>query len=88
MPVLACLFKELLHFHCLQTWLHHKQAFRCLHGFVPFVRRDELVRAGSVISKTFTPLYQNQSVANFHTYGCLTRNARWVSKSTPDLIMM
>lgn len=70
------------HFYCLQTWLHHKQAFRCLHGFVPYVKRDELVRAGSVISKTFTPLYQNQSVANFHIFGCLTRNARWVQ---PDL---
>lgn len=64
--------------YCLQTWLHHKQAFRCLHGFVPYVRRVELVRAGSVISKTFTPLYRNQSLANFHIYGCLTRNARWV----------
>jgi hypothetical protein len=49
-----------------------------MRGFVPYVRRDELVRAGSVISKTFTPLYPGQTVANFHIYGCLERNARWV----------
>jgi hypothetical protein len=53
------------------------QAYRCLHGFVRYVKRDELVRAGSVISKTFTPLFPNQSGVSFDIYGCLDRNARW-----------
>lgn len=60
----------------LQTWLQHKQAFRCMHGFVPYVKRDELVRSGSSITKLFTPLYPDQSVANFHIYGSLHRASR------------
>jgi hypothetical protein len=65
-----------LPFFVLQTWLQHKQALRCLHGFVPYVKRDELVRAGSVMTKAFTPLYADQTVANFHIFGCLNRDAR------------
>jgi len=44
---------------------------------VPYVKRNELVRSGSVITKCFTPLYPNQSVASFHIYGCLSERARY-----------
>lgn len=61
---------------CLQTWIEHRQAFRCRYGFKPYVRMDELIRTGSKVTHTFQPLYPNQSGVTFDIYGCLSKGAR------------
>ena len=60
----------------LQTWLDHKQAFRCVEGFKPYVAKDELVKTGSTITHNFVPLYPNQSAVAFDIYGCLLARPR------------
>lgn len=65
-----------MHVASLQSWLTHKQAYRCLDGFCRYVAKDELIKSGSVISKTFFPLYPNQTGVVFDIYGCLQENAR------------
>jgi hypothetical protein len=48
----------------------------CKAGFSTYVQRDELVKAGSVISKPFWPLYPYQKVVEFDIYGCLQKEAK------------
>lgn len=61
---------------CLQTYLQHEDRFVCTSGFFTYVKRDELVKAGSVINKTFWPLYPNQRTVTFDIYGCLHKRAK------------
>jgi hypothetical protein len=60
----------------LQTYLDHEYRYVCKSGFSTYVRRDELVEAGSVISKNFWPLYPSQRTVAFDIYGCLHKNAK------------
>ena len=48
----------------------------CTSGFDTYVKRDELVKAGSVISKNFWPLHPHQHRVRFDIYGCLHKNAK------------
>jgi hypothetical protein len=65
--------------HCLltlQTYLQHRRAFVCEAGFETYVKRDELVKSGSVITKNFWPLYPHQRTVAFDIYGCLHKEAK------------
>eukprot|EP00775_Hariotina_reticulata_P011136 gene11136-11289_t len=65
-----------------KVWLPHKQRYRCVDGFSPYVAKDELVKSGSVISKGFVPLYPAQTGVNFDIYGCLHKNAKYTTEDT------
>uniref|UniRef100_A0A383VZU9 Uncharacterized protein n=1 Tax=Tetradesmus obliquus TaxID=3088 RepID=A0A383VZU9_TETOB len=57
-----------------RVWLPHKQGYsRCKEGFSQYVAKDERVKAGSSIAKSFTPLYPKQTAVVFDIYGCLQK---------------
>lgn len=60
----------------LQVWVEEFQGYRCLEGFRRYVARDELVKTGSVVSHSFTPMYRDQLGAEFEIYGSLAENPR------------
>jgi hypothetical protein len=49
---------------------------RCVDGFYQYVARDELVKTGSSITKSFSPLYPDQTAVVFQIYGSLQKNAK------------
>lgn len=60
----------------LQTYLVHSGRFVCTDGFATYVKRDELIKAGSVLSKDFWPLYPHHRSVAFDIYGCLHKDAK------------
>jgi hypothetical protein len=49
---------------------------RCIDGLHQYVAKDELVKAGSSITKSFSPLYPDQTAAVFDIYGSLQKSAK------------
>jgi hypothetical protein len=61
----------------MQTYVQHKQSYVCTAGFTTYVQRDELVKAGSVVSvSNFSPLYPYSQETVFDIYGCLHKTAK------------
>lgn len=58
---------------CAAVW---DLSSRCTEGFSQYVAKDELVKAGSSITKSFTPLYPQQTAVVFDIYGCLQKAAK------------
>jgi len=60
----------------LQTYIPHRYDYFCDEAFVTYVKRDELIKAGSVVSNIFFPMNPFQRSAEFEIYGCLHKHAK------------
>ncbi|KAF6254621.1 hypothetical protein COO60DRAFT_300966 [Scenedesmus sp. NREL 46B-D3] len=65
-----------------RVWLPHKQGYRCIEGFHQYVAKDELVKAGSSITKSFRPLYPEQTSVVFDIYGSLQKAAKYTTEES------